>query len=281
MHSRLSGMPRSIVLTLGVLLSVGGPAMPLDPGVQISVESTNIDWETIVLPTPTREIECYLGERPGIEHTPTLCIILERDSRDTTDPRYTYGEQYPWDGILDRGGRVLVVQIAWSSKALWERYEAGEDPWGETVEEVRAIVKECLRRELTEPGRIVLMGISKYGYLVLEALAKIPEVGGAVGHQPVTRYRTDYDAPVMREHDLFKLAEKMVPRPVLLQVGTNDFLAPNCYRMAAILKELYVEADMPEATLLHLLKVKRHSSATEPEDVQFMLDWMIEQKLLN
>ena len=105
---------------------------------------------------------------------------------------------------------------------------AGRDVFVRSLERMRMVVEHSVRHGYGAPDRFVAMGVSRYGFAVLHAMADIPELAAAVAHQPVTwwprleEFRGMEDNAIVLDHSLFEFADRLPPRPVLVQTGYDD-----------------------------------------------------------
>ncbi len=107
-------------------------------------------------------------------------------------------------------------------------FVAGTDVFANFAEDGRAVISECIRRGLAKPGRIVVAGTSRGGYMALRLLAGDDRVVAGAGFAPVTDWRmlTEF-ATVKNRADVADLrlanfAKRMTGRHVYLAIGKDD-----------------------------------------------------------
>lgn len=162
-----------------------------------------------------------------------LNLCADRETALTVEP-YCLGVQL----FLARGHRALsfdlpnhgqrVDQYGEGIQGWRNAWIQGEDRFRQFVEEASAVVARCLERGLAEPGRVVVYGISRGGYLALRLLAADPRVAAAAAVGPVTDWRelTEFATEKAREDlagvRLARYAEALVGKRIFMVIGDSD-----------------------------------------------------------
>ena len=195
----------------------------------------------------------------------------------------------PEEKLIQLGAHVLRVPVGWpeSLKDIAAAARAGNDMFAEVAARLDAVNAKAIEAGLSEPGRTVLMGSSRDGFIALDAMAHIPEIGAAIANQTVTAwpYLREFTGMegnvILQKHDLWEQASLMAPRPVLLQIGYDDERVgtDHCRDLAARLAQVYGQMDAADRTELHVLAIKGHSDITPAtgEAHRRMLRWLHEQ----
>jgi len=219
-----------------------------------------------------------------------LCLFLGKTPDFEDDPHSFFTTyRYPLPQIAQGGTRLLVMPNQWEDiREQAQRIHSGEDVFGEAIARVEAVVEHVIQQRLAPEGRIVLIGTSRYGWLALAAMAHISEIGGAIGTQPVSYWPhlAEFEGleanPIVQQYDLRRLAPRMPPRSVLVQVGYNDERVgtDRCKELASCLGEAYSEAGVPGRCTFEVLPFKGHSGSDPSEPLMGIADWLAPQGFL-
>ena len=238
----------------------------------VEVATREIVWTDFDVEMAEETIVCSLGRAAEPFSPPTLCMAL-------------YGG-LPVEKLIRRGAHVLKVPVSWPGlRDVAAAARAGKDLFVQENARLEAVHAKAVEAGLTEPGRTVLMGSSRGGFIALDAMAHIPEIGATIAIQTVTvwPYLAEFKGmqgnAILQKHDLQQHATLMAPRPVLLQIGYDDErvgTAP-CRELAKRLEQVYDEMGAADRTELHVLAIKGHSDSPQGEDHQRLLRWLYEQ----
>ena len=105
---------------------------------------------------------------------------------------------------------------------------AGHDPFAAFVEDASAVIDRCIAEGIAPPGRIVVAGTSRSGYLAMRLLAADERIAAAVAYAPVTDWTHLSEFADCREHDsvtrasLRRYADQLVGRPLMLVISRSD-----------------------------------------------------------
>ncbi len=105
---------------------------------------------------------------------------------------------------------------------------AGEDRFAQFVEEASAALDRCIELGVAEPGRVVVYGISRGGYMAVRLLAADSRVASAAAIAPVTDWRdlTEFSADRGRDDvavlRLSRYASAIAGRRVFVVIGNSD-----------------------------------------------------------
>lgn len=188
------------------------------------------------------------------------------------------------------GANAVYFTGKWPQlEPLAEAIAAGRDAFAETAQRLRVMAEACLERDLGEPGRVSLVGISRFGFQALDALATLGPglrvdavvASSPVVHWPVLEQFAHLEHhPVLAKHDLASLAPRLPPRPVLIQIGTTDdrVSTPRVQQLATVIESAYTAAGVPERFALHLFDAPGHQ--TTREFWMDVVEWLRAQGLL-
>ena len=174
-------------------------------------------------------LDVALAARPGL----LLTFASDRDSSLFTQPYCRLAE-----ALLGHGHRAASFDLPCHGDRVDEHgagiegfcasIRDGVDPFAGFVREGRAVISELIGRELAEPGRVVVAGVSRGGYCALRLFAGDDRIVAATGLAPVTDWRLlsefehDTERPAVRELRLSRFAKPMVGRGVHLAIGRED-----------------------------------------------------------
>jgi len=162
-----------------------------------------------------------------------LNLCADRETALTVEP-YCLGVRT----FLARGHRALSFDLPdhgarvgpfGEGIAGWRNaWVAGEDRFSQAVEEAKAVIERCFERGLAEPGRVVVYGISRGGYLALRLLAADARVAAAAAVAPVTDWRdlAEFSTERTRENlaaaRLANSAPALAGKRIFLVIGDAD-----------------------------------------------------------
>jgi alpha-beta hydrolase superfamily lysophospholipase len=121
-----------------------------------------------------------------------------------------------------------VDQFGKSIGSFKNAFVAGTDVFANFVEDGRAVISECLRRGLAKPGKIIVAGTSRGGYMALRLLSGDDRVVAGAGFAPVsdwrmlTEFATVKDRADVADLRLANFAKRMAGRHVYLAIGKSD-----------------------------------------------------------
>ena len=258
-----------------------GPARST-PRIRLLIEETldsaagrEIVWTDFEVETAQGRIVCSLGRAAAPHSPPTLCMVLYSGS--------------PVEKLIERGAHVLKVPVGWPGLGhVAAAARDGNDLFVEVNARLEAVNTKAMEAGLTEPGRTILMGSSRDGFIALDAMAHIPEIGAAIANQTVTvwpylgEFKGMEGNAILQKHDLQEHASLMAPRPVLLQIGYNDERVgtAHCRELAEQLEQVYDQVSVADRTELHVLAIKGHSGSPQGEDHRRLLRWLYEQEFI-
>ena len=113
--------------------------------------------------------------------------------------------------------------------AGWRKaWVAGEDRFTQFVTEASAVLDRCLELGVAEPGRVVVYGISRGGYMAVRLLAADLRIVSAAAIAPVTDWQdlTEFAADRGREDvaglRLSRYANAIAGRRIFVVIGNSD-----------------------------------------------------------
>ena len=104
----------------------------------------------------------------------------------------------------------------------------GKNPFELFLKDAIAVIDHCIVEGLAQPGRIVVCGTSRAGYLALRLLAADARVAAVASYAPVTDWRDLSEFAAECEQDdlaatrLSEFADGMVGRPIFIVIGNHD-----------------------------------------------------------
>jgi hypothetical protein len=104
----------------------------------------------------------------------------------------------------------------------------GPDPFKQFIEIAEAVLKHCIDEGWAKPDRIVVTGISRYGYLALRLMAADDRLKIGGGFSPVTDWRvlTEFagqrDMKQIADLRLSLLADQLAGKHIYMAIGNHD-----------------------------------------------------------
>ena len=191
-------------------------------------------WQPYTLNGENGEILCNLNPEPGSEGDATLCLIPTQAKNVVADPASLKGKPNVMSQWLDRltaaGAGILLMHGEHYDdlQLLADRAASGVDGFALMEARIRAVIDDALAKEYTRPGRVVVMGSSRHGFVILHSMALNADVSAAVAHQPVIHWprMSEFtgmdDNEIVKRNGLFPVIERFPPRPLFIQTGYSD-----------------------------------------------------------
>ena len=113
-------------------------------------------------------------------------------------------------------------------ETLRDEFIGGQDPFLTFIKEAKAVLKACIDRKWARPGRIVVTGISRFGYLALRLMAADDQLNIGGGFAPVTDWRDLSEFHEQRnlkevaDLRLSLFTEKLAGKKICLAIGNHD-----------------------------------------------------------
>jgi pimeloyl-ACP methyl ester carboxylesterase len=223
----LCGAGTSLATTLGYQ-----PATALQPG-----SAGDVLYNDIAITVGSRVVKARLASPPAARMAPKPLLLLslcsDRETALTVAP-FSIGAE----AFLARGHRAVGLDLPDHGERVgaygegiraWRNaWVDGHDRFRMFLEEAGALIGHCLQAGLAEPGRVVVYGISRGGYLALRLLAEDQRVAGAAAIAPVTDWRNldefsaDRDRKDLEATSLSHQADALAGKRVFLVIGTSD-----------------------------------------------------------
>ncbi|WP_135553393.1 alpha/beta hydrolase family protein [Paenibacillus cymbidii] len=123
-----------------------------------------------------------------------------------------------------RSGSVHGAEIPGMRAA----FLAGADPFRRFVREGQAVIDRCISLGAAEPGRIVIGGVSRSGYMSLRLYAEEPRIAALAAFCPVTDWRVigfteERDRADVAALRLSTWAERLAGKPMMIIVPNHDW----------------------------------------------------------
>ena len=198
-----------------------------------------------------------------------------------------------WLGRLAAAGTSVLLVHGECFDDLWELASAvrgGDDRFARSVERTGMVVEHAVAHGYGAPDRLVAMGVSRYGFASLRAMAEIPGIAAAVVHQPVAwwprlrEFEGMDDYAIVLAHSLFDFAERLPQRPVLAQTGYNDQRLGQDWTERAMhhLADAYRAAGSPHGFTHETMDIPGHTDAPMPASApDNVVAWMREHRLVD
>lgn len=173
------------------------------PGVQAE--------QPLLLVTLAMGAELSLFEEP---YNITAQAFVEQGHRTVSFSLPHHGERIGADGEGITGFRNAFVQ--------------GRDDFAAFVEECKAVIDSCIEKGFGVPGRIVVAGTSRAGYLAARALAADERILAGAAFAPVTDWRklSEFAADTGRvdvaDLKLSNYADALSGKPFFFVIGNHD-----------------------------------------------------------
>lgn len=140
--------------------------------------------------------------------------------------------------FLQSGHRVLsfdlpnhgerINEFGSEITGLRNTFVLGKDPFVIFVEDAKAVIDLCIEGGLARPGRIVISGTSRAGYMALRLLAADDRVCAAAAFAPVTDWRVldefieERNSKDVADLSLSNYCDKLAGKPIFLAIGNHD-----------------------------------------------------------
>lgn len=197
-------------------------------------------------PSVSHEFEIEVGDRPitakmisppaeRLAAHPLLLLTLASD-RETSLTLHPYS--IAADLFLAQGHRVVSFDLPNHGQRLdkygegltgWRNaFVDGRDPLAMAVEEASAVISWSIHSGLTDPGRAVVYGISRAGYLALRLLAADARVAAAAAVAPVTdwsrltEFAGDRQKKYLTTISLSRYVDQLTGKPIFIVIGNSD-----------------------------------------------------------
>lgn len=228
----LAGGPRVSGTTLR-----GADATPSGTPLTNAAGSGDVLSDEFVLTVGSRTLtpRCVSPKGDRLAAKPLLLLNLCAD-RETALKAQPYCVGVSW--FLAHGHRAVsfdlpnhgqrVDQYGEGIQAWRNAWVAGEDRFSQFVEEASAVIGKCIERGYAEPGRVVVYGISRGGYLALRLLAADPRITAVAAIGPVTDWRdlTEFAAEKSQQEladtRLARWASALAGKRIFMVIGDSD-----------------------------------------------------------
>ena len=252
-------------------------------------------WEPCRIPVDGDLVSCNYNANPELGGEAALCVIPTHRLPVVEDPVRMKVKPNVMSEWLDRltagGAGILLVHgkwfdNMWTSAAMATR---GVDYFSRIEARMAAAIDGALSRGWATPGRVVLMGSSRHGFVTVEAMARNPDVSAGVAHQPVVHwprmreFRGMEGNPVVIRHSLYDQVDRLAPRPLYIQTGYADERVGQDWIEALIgpLTEEYERRGCGSRFTRELMPIPGHDGTRVPiSALDSVVDWLCEQGLL-
>ena len=250
-------------------------------------------WRPVTIRQRGQSVVCNFNPAPGAGSA-TLCIIATQAGHVEAPVGL---EREPdlvsqWVDRLTAAGASVLLVHGECFDDLWrlaEDLRGGRDVFALWLERMGMVVDHSAAHGYGDPGRFVGMGISRYGFAVLRAMANFPGIAASVAHQPVVwwprlkEFQGMEDNSIVLAHSLYDFAEKFPPRPTMVQTGYNDQRLGQDWTERAVhrISDVYRSAGCGHRFTHDLMDIPGHDSAPIPASApDSVVTWMREQQLI-
>ena len=250
-------------------------------------------WHPVTIRGRGQSVVCNFNPAPGAGSA-TLCIIPTQ-AGSVEDPVGLEREPdvvSQWVDRLTAAGTSALLVDGQCFDDLWrlaEDVRSGRDVFALWLERMGLVIDHSVAHGYGDPGRFVAMGISRYGFAVLRAMANFPGIAASVAHQPVVwwprldEFQGMEDNAVVLAHSLYDFAEKLPPRPTMIQTGYNDQRLGQDWTEKAVhrIADVYRAAGSGHRFTHDLMDIPGHDSTPMPTSaLDSVVTWMREQQLV-
>lgn len=200
-----------------------------------SVRGEDVVREEFAVERPGGPLEVSVQSPTKLASRPMLLIFLSAD-RQSSMPDGKYGE--PGRLFLESGNRVASFDLPAHGERVDRhgsgisgfaaRVAAGEHPFDLVVADGRAVIDECEKRGIVEPGRVVVCGVSRGGYCALRLMAADERIAAGAALAPATDWRVVREFAAIKDTEpvaelaLENFAEALAGRRVYVAIGNSD-----------------------------------------------------------
>jgi len=206
-----------------------------------------------------REVDYRLFSPPdeSLSKSPILFLYFSRDQNDLdgmTRILSGYPDFIATDCFLNAGHRVLtfdapnhgerIDKYGSHIEGFCNAYMDGVDPFKIFIEDGKAVIDHCIASGYARPGRIVIGGVSRFGYLAFRLMAEDRRISAAAGYAPVTDWndigfdkaKGKVDIDCLR---LTNFVSQLAGRHIFISVGNHDGIVntSSCMRFFLALME--------------------------------------------
>ncbi len=250
-------------------------------------------WHPVTIRRRGQSVACNFNPTPGAG-SETLCLILT-DAGNVEDPVDLERESdvvSQWVERLTAAGTSVLLVHGECFDDLWrlaEDLRSGMDVFARWLERMGMAVDHSAAHGYGDPGRFVAMGVSRYGFAALHAMANIPGIAASVAHQPVVwwprleEFQGMEDNAIVLAHSLYDFAERFPPRPAIVQTGYNDQRLGQDWTERAVrrISDVYRAAGCGHRFTHDLMDIPGHDDTPIPASApDSVVAWMREQRLV-
>lgn len=215
----------ALLLTCVCCVTVAQPAS--DPTYQV-LRDQGVECRDISIMVGDHQVNTIIAS-PAKEklHTdPVLLLVIGRANYHLVPP-YNQPAQY----FLDHGHRVVcltVPNIESSLEVFRDAVLTNPDAVDTTIRDAQAVLKHCFDHDWARPGRVVVVGVSRNGYLAFRLMAADKQINIGGGFVPVTDWRDlsefkeKKDLKQVADLRLSLIADQLAGKTIYLTIGHND-----------------------------------------------------------
>jgi dienelactone hydrolase len=187
-----------------------------------------IECTDIVLKVGDHQLRTVLASPPKekLAKDPVLLLTIGR-SHATLVPPMDQAAKY----FLDRGHRAVgltVSSVESSLEVFRDRVLEGAEPVDAFIRDAQALIDYCVKNKLAKRDRIVVVGVSRNGYLAFRLLASDKRLKYGGGFAPVTDWRDllefkyVQDSQTVADLRLERYAKLLTGKTLFMAIGYDD-----------------------------------------------------------
>lgn len=162
-----------------------------------------------------------------------LAFVLDRNATFDSDVHFAAVRPF-----LERGHRVLSFdmpshgdRINRYGEQIWgwrNAFMDGTDPFRQFLRDSGAVIDDAITKGIGKPGKIIVCGSSRAGYMALRLMAADDRIAAAAAFHPVTDWRlltefaADKHLPEVEALRIHREADKLSGRYVYLAIPFHD-----------------------------------------------------------
>ncbi|OHB58908.1 MAG: hypothetical protein A2Y12_17665 [Planctomycetes bacterium GWF2_42_9] len=209
-----------------------------------ALNERGLECEEFIVPVGNRKVSAMIASPAAKDLHPDPVLLLSIGGQDThLIPPNDQPAKYFWE----RGHRVVSFKIPFEVVAqdalkigtaariyniaietLCDRIISDIDPFTDFIEDAKAVIKTCIDRKWARPGRIVVTGISRFGYLAFRLMASDNQLNIGGGFAPVTdwseliEFKEQKHLKKVTDLKISLFTEKLTGKKIYMAIGNHD-----------------------------------------------------------
>jgi hypothetical protein len=211
-----------------LILAASATAQPASDPTYQPLWDQGIECVDISLMVGDHQVNTIIASPPKdkLHEDPVLLLVIGRANYNLVPP-YNLPARY----FLEHGHRVVcltVPKIESSLEVFRDSVLSDPDTVDSTIKDAQAVLKHCIDRRWTKPGRVVVAGVSRNGYLALRLMAADNSLNVGGGFVPVTDWRDLSEFKEVRnlqaitDLQISRFVDQLAGKTIFLTIGHND-----------------------------------------------------------